>query len=138
MKFLSCLLNFVLWGFGSLTVAYQLPWKIEDEPWTSKYGKQVDLPFSGPLSYSHLPQHKCLEDASEHFDIAILGFPFDTTVSYRTGARFGPYAIRSGSRRQRSTRGYTLSWNMNPYTQEQKIVDCGDVCNPIFSRRVTF
>jgi len=42
-------------------------------------------------------------------------------------ARFGPFAIRSGSRRQRDLRGYTLSWGNNPYAQGQKIIDCGDV-----------
>ncbi|KXN88890.1 Putative agmatinase 1 [Leucoagaricus sp. SymC.cos] len=53
--------------------------------------------------------------------------PFDTAVTYRPGARFGPYAIRSGSRRQRETRGYTMAWGVNPYDQGFKIVDCGDV-----------
>ncbi|KAJ8508774.1 hypothetical protein ONZ45_g8987 [Pleurotus djamor] len=53
--------------------------------------------------------------------------PFDTGVTYRPGARFGPYAIRSGSRRQRETRGYTLSWRNNPYESGLKILDCGDV-----------
>jgi agmatinase len=30
-------------------------------------------------------------------DVAIVGVPFDTATSYRTGARFGPEAIRAGS-----------------------------------------
>jgi agmatinase len=30
-------------------------------------------------------------------DIGIVGVPFDTATSYRTGARFGPEAIRAGS-----------------------------------------
>ncbi len=30
-------------------------------------------------------------------DVAVLGVPFDTATSYRTGARFGPAAIRDGS-----------------------------------------
>lgn len=42
-------------------------------------------------------------------------------------ARFGPYAIRSGSRRQRDARGYTLSWAHDPFAEGKKIVDCGDV-----------
>jgi agmatinase len=29
--------------------------------------------------------------------VAVLGFPFDTATSYRSGARFGPEAIRSAS-----------------------------------------
>jgi len=68
-----------------------------------------------------------LQEESTDFDIAVLGLPFDTGVSYRPGARFGPYAIRSGSRRQRSLRGYSLHWGNNPYTFGQKIIDCGDV-----------
>jgi agmatinase len=68
-----------------------------------------------------------LQEEGTDFDIAVLGLPFDTGVSYRPGARFGPHAIRSGSRRQRDLRGYSLSWGNNPYTFGQKIIDCGDV-----------
>ncbi|KAG7452212.1 arginase deacetylase [Guyanagaster necrorhizus] len=92
-----------------------------------KYGKPIDQPFSGPLSFSRLPYTHCLEDEDATFDIAILGMPFDTGVSYRPGARFGPYSIRSGSRRQREARGYTMAWGNNPYNHGIKIVDCGDV-----------
>ncbi len=53
--------------------------------------------------------------------------PFDTAVSYRPGARFGPHAIRSGSRRLRDPHGYTLSWGMDPYEYGTKVMDCGDV-----------
>ncbi|KAK0233523.1 arginase deacetylase [Armillaria fumosa] len=95
--------------------------------WMEKYGKPIDQPFSGPLSFSRLPYTLCLEDEDATFDIAILGMPFDTGVSYRPGARFGPYAIRSGSRRQREARGYTMSWGNNPYNHGAKIIDCGDV-----------
>lgn len=100
----------------------------QEETWLSKYGKPTDMPFSGALSFSHLPYAICLQDESIEFDIAILGFPFDTAVSYRPGARFGPYAIRSGSRRQRDIRGYTLAWGINPFDSGIKIIDCGDVC----------
>ncbi|KAI0735046.1 Arginase/deacetylase [Earliella scabrosa] len=96
-------------------------------PWIEKYGPQIDQPFSGPLSFSHLPYSRCLEDESAQFDIALLGMPFDTAVTYRPGARFGPHAIRSGSRRQRETRGYTLAWKNNPYELGSKVIDCGDV-----------
>ncbi|KAF9024127.1 Arginase/deacetylase [Hymenopellis radicata] len=99
----------------------------KDLTWLEKYGPQIDQPFSGPLSFSHLPYARCLEDDNIDFDIAILGMPFDTGVTYRSGARFGPYAIRSGSRRQRESRGYTMAWGSNPYEQGAKILDCGDV-----------
>ncbi|KAH9944277.1 Arginase/deacetylase [Epithele typhae] len=97
------------------------------QTWLEKYGPQIDQAFSGPLSFSHLPYARCLEDENAGFDIALLGMPFDTAVTYRPGARFGPYAIRSGSRRQRETRGYTLSWKNNPYELGSRIMDCGDV-----------
>ncbi|RDX51001.1 Arginase/deacetylase [Lentinus brumalis] len=97
------------------------------QTWLEKYGPQIDQSFSGPLSFAHLPYSRCLEDESAEFDIALLGMPFDTAVTYRPGARFGPYAIRSGSRRQRDTRGYTLAWKVNPYELGSKIIDCGDV-----------
>lgn len=100
----------------------------ETVTWLSKYGKQIDQPFSGPLAFSHAEYALCLEDESAAFDIAILGMPFDTGTSYRPGARFGPYAIRSGSRRQRTSRGYTLAWGNNPYALGVKVLDCGDVC----------
>jgi agmatinase len=40
-----------------------------------------------------LPHVTDLEGA----DFAVLGIPFDTGTSFRTGARFGPEAVRSGS-----------------------------------------
>lgn len=59
---------------------------ISQEPWTSKYGPQSDTGYSGPLSFSHFEYARCLQDASQPFDIGIIGFPFDTTTSYRPGA----------------------------------------------------
>jgi agmatinase len=100
----------------------------QTEPWASKYGDAYDQPYSGLLSFSHLPYKRCLDSeyiGTALFDIAVLGLPFDTAVSYRPGARFGPHAIRSGSRRQRSIRGYTLAWGLNPYMEGSDIIDCG-------------
>lgn len=57
----------------------------KEPTWLEKYGPQIDQPFSGPLSFSHLPYHRCLEEENVAFDIAILGMPLDTTVSYRPG-----------------------------------------------------
>ncbi|KAF8336573.1 arginase family-domain-containing protein [Cantharellus anzutake] len=102
-----------------------------EEEYAFKFGPQVDLPFSGPLSFAHLPYIRCLDDIGSEknlFDIAILGMPFDTSVSYRPGARFGPHGIRSGSRRLRRERGYSLAWEASPYsTNDTTVLDCGDV-----------
>lgn len=85
------------------------------------------MSYTGPLAFSHLPYHKCLQDPSLSFDVAFFGMPFDTATSYRPGARFGPAAIRHGSRRQHESRGYTMSWGRNPYDGSVKVIDCGDV-----------
>jgi agmatinase len=95
------------------------------EAWLTKYGAQIDQPFSGPLSFSHLPYNRCLEQEGLPLGVALLGIPFDTAVTYRPGARFGPHAIRAGSRRQRALRGWTVAWGANPYTMGTDIMDCG-------------
>jgi agmatinase len=110
----------------------------QTKTWLEKYGKQIDRPFSGPLAFSHLTYTRCLEDDGVDFDIAILGMPFDTSVTYRPGARFGPYAIRSGSRRQQGRIGYTMSWGNNPYEGGFKILDCGDVRIAMQLHRIWF
>jgi agmatinase len=61
---------------------------IKEPTWLEKYGPQIDQPFSGPLSFSHLPYYRCLEKEDVPFDIAIIGMPLDTTVSYRTGCAY--------------------------------------------------
>ncbi|CAK5278445.1 unnamed protein product [Mycena citricolor] len=99
------------------------PVDVSTEAWFTKYGAQDDLGYTGPLSFNHLPYARCLEDASRAFDIALLGMPFDTTTSYRPGARFGPQAIRVGS----GSNGYTLAWDHSALDWGARIMDCGDV-----------
>ncbi|HET6790858.1 MAG TPA: arginase family protein, partial [Actinomycetota bacterium] len=49
--------------------------------------------YAGPSTFVRLPQLSDLDRC----DVAILGIPFDSGVSYRPGARFGPGAIRQAS-----------------------------------------
>ena len=49
--------------------------------------------FSGIRTFMRLPHVVDLTGV----DAAVVGVPFDTATSYRTGARFGPEAIRSAS-----------------------------------------
>jgi agmatinase len=49
--------------------------------------------FSGVRTFMRLPHVETLEDV----DAVVLGVPTDSAVSYRSGARFGPEAIRSAS-----------------------------------------
>lgn len=83
--------------------------------------------FSGISTFAHLPHIRCLQNPDEEYDVAILGAPFDTAVSYRPGARFGPRAIRAASARQTSFRGYNPRANLNPYREWAKVIDCGDI-----------
>jgi agmatinase len=56
-------------------------------------------------------------------DVALLGIPYDGGVSYRTGARAGPRAIREQS-------SLIRTWNpvlkVHPF-QRLRVADCGDV-----------
>ncbi|PBP27054.1 hypothetical protein BUE80_DR001952 [Diplocarpon rosae] len=83
--------------------------------------------FNGFNSFAHLEHVKCLTKSEKPFDIAIIGVPFDTAVSYRPGARFGPRAIRAASSRQTSFRGFNARASINPYTSWATILDCGDI-----------
>lgn len=48
---------------------------------------------SGPRTFMRLPHLRTLTDV----DLAVVGVPTDPAVSFRSGARFGPEAIRSAS-----------------------------------------
>ncbi|OJJ52105.1 hypothetical protein ASPSYDRAFT_214807 [Aspergillus sydowii CBS 593.65] len=104
-----------------------------DKEWTKEELDQLDAKwgyewgFEGIGSFAHLHYVKCLTEPVEPFDIAILGAPFDTAVTYRPGARFGPRAIRHASGRQSSVRGFNPRASINPYQNWAKIVDCGDI-----------
>ena len=54
---------------------------------------QIVPRFAGVRTFMRAPHVTDLEGV----DAAVFGIPFDTATSYRTGARFGPEAIRSAS-----------------------------------------
>jgi agmatinase len=56
---------------------------------------RLDLPFVGHCTFGKRPP--CLDWDSLNADIAVLGVPFDMGTQYRSGARFGPRAIREAS-----------------------------------------
>ena len=49
--------------------------------------------FTGPRTFMRLPHVQTTEDV----DVAFVGVPTDDAVSFRSGARFGPEAVRSAS-----------------------------------------
>jgi guanidinopropionase len=59
----------------------------------------------------------------EDLDVALLGIPYDGGTSYRTGARFGPRAVREQS-------SLIRSWHpvlkVHP-VERLRVADCGDV-----------
>ncbi|MCL2581883.1 MAG: agmatinase [Streptosporangiales bacterium] len=79
--------------------------------------------FAGPDTFARLPR---LQDVSGA-DVVIAGIPFDSGVSYRPGARFGPGAVRAGSK---LLRPYHPGLDANPFGARQ-VVDAGDIAaNP--------
>jgi agmatinase len=61
--------------------------------------------------------------SAKDVDVALLGIPYDGGVSYRTGARFGPRAVREQS-------SLIRPWNpvlkVHPF-EKMRVADCGDV-----------
>ena len=108
-----------------------------------------DLPFSSPATFAHLPWQRCLSHThTTPLDIAVLGFPYDTSTSYRPGARFGPRGIRAASAREKPGRSYNTLYGLDPFANLVhkaggspedhvgqisgggvgiSIVDCGDI-----------
>ena len=76
-------------------------------------------PFMGIPSFMRLPVTRELEGV----DAAILGVPFDSGTSYRSGTRFGPRKIREASL---MLWGYNNVMSIQP-TTSLKVVDYGDV-----------
>jgi len=81
-------------------------------------GQQVPR-FAGLTTFGRLPRRDEVAD----FDIAVVGVPFDSGVSYRPGARFGPSYIREASR---LLRPYNPALDVLPFVRAQ-VVDAGDI-----------
>lgn len=76
-------------------------------------------PYSGIASFGRCP----IINDPQGYDVAIAGIPYDGSVSYRSGTRFGPRAIREQS---------LLLWGYNNVQQVApfktlKIADVGDI-----------
>ena len=79
--------------------------------------------YAGPATFARLPRI----DEVARADVAVVGVPFDSGVSYRPGARFGPAHIRQASR---LLRPYNPALDVEPFAAQQ-VVDAGDIaCNP--------
>jgi agmatinase len=79
--------------------------------------------YAGPATFARLPRL----DQVAHADVAVVGVPFDTGVSYRPGARFAPSAVREASR---LLRPYHPGLDVSPFERIQ-VADGGDIAvNP--------
>lgn len=76
--------------------------------------------FAGVRTFARLPY---VRDELDGVDVAVVGFPFDTATSYRSGARFGPEAIRSVST---LLRAYNAHHAVDVF-ERLACVDAGDV-----------
>ena len=81
--------------------------------------------FAGEATFARLPRI----DEVARADIAVLGVPFDSGVSYRPGARFGPAHIRESSR---LLRPYNPALQVSPFASQQ-VADAGDLAVNPFS-----
>src|SRR6267142_7061685 len=75
--------------------------------------------FTRPSTFARLPVVRDLVDV----DVAIVGVPFDTGVTYRVGGRFGPNAVRAASV---MLRPYNANLDVKPF-DILSCVDYGDI-----------
>lgn len=79
--------------------------------------------FAGPSTFARLPR----PDEVSDLDVAVVGVPFDSGVTYRPGARFGPSHVRESSR---LLRPYNPAMDVSPFAALQ-VADVGDLAvNP--------
>src|SRR5690242_18953060 len=79
--------------------------------------------YAGPATFARLPRLHQVENVPD----VVAGIPFDTGVSYRPGARFGPAHVREASR---LLRPYNPALDVSPFDSVQ-VADAGDVAvNP--------
>jgi agmatinase len=79
--------------------------------------------YAGPATFARLPRLDQVTCA----DVVIAGIPFDSGVSYRPGARFGPTHVRESSR---LLRPYHPAMDVSPFELVQ-VADAGDIAvNP--------
>ena len=95
--------------------------------WDREYTtySDFDLPtYVGPTTFASLPW---VTDAGEirarNADVAIIGAPFDDLVTYRSGARFGPRAIREAQYTSGSVN--SLQLGVEPF-DVLTVLDAGD------------
>jgi agmatinase len=99
---------------------------------TRPSGSLHQPPFSGITTFGGLAHTTEIDD--QEIDLAILGIPFDSLVTFRPGARFGPNAIRQSSA---LCRNYSQQMEVAVYDR-LRAFDVGDVNVNAFDYEETF
>lgn len=98
---LSTLLALCITALPLHDTSLQAPLSVKDDANSKSEDYNLDpigtYAFAGLPTFDQLPSRKCLNTTGPLDDILVVGLPFDTATSYRTGARMGPNAIRRGS-----------------------------------------
>jgi hypothetical protein len=62
-----------------------LPVAISADPWADTYGGFPDPAFAGVATFAHLDHQRCLDNPDLALDLAIIGIPYDSAVTFRPG-----------------------------------------------------
>jgi len=81
----------------------------------------LKLRYANNFSFAKIPFYDEKEEY-EKIEVGIIGIPFDSGCSFRTGARFGPSSIRINSC---ILREYNIKMNTYPFSKN--ILDFGDI-----------
>ena len=95
-----------------------------------EYKVQEHLHYAGIPTWNHAPLTQSLEDA----DIVVMGIPFDSGVTYRPGARFGPRAMREQSLIACCCK-YPWEYKLS---DKARVIDYGDVGHWVGAKSTSF
>ena len=87
---------------------------------TENKGRWPEMTYGGALSFLRRSYSRDLNGV----DVAVMGVPFDTAVTYRSGCRLGPRAIREASVQLAELLAFP--WGFDPF-EALGVVDYGDV-----------
>lgn len=86
---------------------------------TDLYGRWPEMTYGGALSFLRRKYSRDLTGA----DVAVSGIPFDNAVTYRSGARLGPRAVRAASVQLAELKAFPFGFD--PF-DTLAVVDYGD------------
>ena len=85
----------------------------------SLYGSSIENTYAGVLSFMRRNYTRNLEGV----DVVVSGIPLDLSVTFRSGARQGPQAIRAASVQLAELKPYP--WGFDPF-DDLAVIDYGD------------